>query len=187
MGTGFGTSSLAKGSQDSNGLMRITGPRRPLRDHLTSTAQRCRSRCVVRLGSARLHHREGQGDEAVTKGKARLNGNMARGGVMDYNDHGARDQAKGPLPGCDVMSMTTGRHLRSVGIIWTGLIHQRRTRGTDSDSFEYKHRLSLGFAVSCSRDFDFCDEQAFDKLVPRSIPVYLRYTYFMPLLCLIRH
>ena len=34
----------------------LTGPRGPLRDRLTSAAQRRGSRCVVRLGCTRLHH-----------------------------------------------------------------------------------------------------------------------------------
>jgi 20S proteasome subunit beta 3 len=40
-------------------LTAVTGPRRPVRDHFTSAAQCHRPRRPVRLGSARLHHREG--------------------------------------------------------------------------------------------------------------------------------
>lgn len=49
-----------------------SGPRRPLRDGLAGAAQRRRPRRAVRLGRARLYHREGQGHEAVTEGQAGL-------------------------------------------------------------------------------------------------------------------
>jgi 20S proteasome subunit beta 3 len=53
-------------------LIVATGPRRPLRDGLASAAERRRPRRAVRLGRARLHHREGQGHQAVTEGQAGL-------------------------------------------------------------------------------------------------------------------
>lgn len=54
-----------------------TGPGRPLRDGLAGTAQRRRPRRTIRLGRTRIHHREGQGDEAVTEGKAGLRWSLA--------------------------------------------------------------------------------------------------------------
>jgi 20S proteasome subunit beta 3 len=52
----------------------LTSPvaRRALRDHLAGTPQRCRPRRPVRLGRARVHHREGQGHQAAAQGPAGL-------------------------------------------------------------------------------------------------------------------
>jgi 20S proteasome subunit beta 3 len=51
-----------------------TGPGGPLRDGLTGAAERRRPRRAVWLGRARLHHREGQGHQAVIEGQAGLSG-----------------------------------------------------------------------------------------------------------------
>jgi hypothetical protein len=51
--------------------------RRPLRNHLTSSAQRRGQRRPLRLGSTRVHHREGQGHQEAVEGQARLDGHMA--------------------------------------------------------------------------------------------------------------
>ena len=52
----------------------LAGTGRLIRDYITSPAECRGSRCTVRLGSTRVHHRERQGDEEVTEGTARLNG-----------------------------------------------------------------------------------------------------------------
>ena len=59
----------------------MVGPRGPLRDNLTGVAQRRRPRRTFRLGRTRLHHREGQGYQAVTQGQAGLRWCMVRGGI----------------------------------------------------------------------------------------------------------
>lgn len=50
-----------EGSHRDRWLTVIAGPGGSLRDHLTSAAERRRSRRTIRLGSTRLHHRERQG------------------------------------------------------------------------------------------------------------------------------
>ncbi len=50
------------------------GARGPFRDDLTGVVECGGQRCVVWMGSTRIHHREGQGDEEVTEGQTRLDG-----------------------------------------------------------------------------------------------------------------
>jgi hypothetical protein len=59
------------------------GPRGPLRDHLTSAAERHRPRRAIGLGSTRLHHREGQGHQAVIEGQTGLRRAVACGGMKE--------------------------------------------------------------------------------------------------------
>ena len=56
------------------GADQIIGARSTLRDYLASSPQCSRSRRIIRLGSTRIHHREGQGDEEATEGTTRLDG-----------------------------------------------------------------------------------------------------------------
>jgi 20S proteasome subunit beta 3 len=53
-------------------LTRMPGPRGPVRDHLASVTERCRPGRAVGMGSTRVHHREGQGYQAVIEGQAGL-------------------------------------------------------------------------------------------------------------------
>lgn len=48
------------------------GTRGPLRDDFASFVERGRQRCIIRMGSTRLHYRERQGHKAIVEGQTRL-------------------------------------------------------------------------------------------------------------------
>src|SRR3954452_757263 len=72
MGAGFGNLTFKHPLYVRRVLTMSTGTRRSVRDDLTSTPQRCRSRCVIRLGCTCLHNRKGQGHKEVVEGQTGL-------------------------------------------------------------------------------------------------------------------
>lgn len=63
-----------------DGLTLLVGAGGSFRNNITSSAQCCGSRCVIRLGRTCVHYREGQSYEEVTERQTRLDcGILANG------------------------------------------------------------------------------------------------------------